>query len=73
MFRLRRWSILRLPDCGRDNPLEHPGLMPYFWLGREAEDIEPYCDGDLPDMECIESDGLITCYFSGPIQPLPQS
>jgi hypothetical protein len=44
--------------------------MPYFWLGREAEDIEPYCDGDMTDMECIEGDGFITCYFSGPVQPI---
>jgi hypothetical protein len=35
--------------------------------------LEPYCDGDLPDMETVESDGFITCHFSGPIRPIPQS
>jgi hypothetical protein len=39
----------------------------YFWLGFDAE---PYCDGDLPDMECVEADGFITCYFSGQVQPI---
>jgi hypothetical protein len=39
----------------------------WFWLGFDAE---PYCDGDFTDMECIEDDGFITCYFSGPIQPI---
>jgi hypothetical protein len=40
----------------------------YFWLGRDAG--EPLCDGDLPDMKCVEADGFITCYFSGQAQPI---
>ena len=42
--------------------------MYYFWLGVEAE--SPECDGDHEQMDCIESDGFITCYFSGPIRPI---
>jgi hypothetical protein len=33
-------------------------------------DDEPLCDGDFTDEECVESDGFITCYFSGPIRPI---
>ncbi len=64
-------------------------MTPYFWLGREAEDLNPMfalrddmeriavslarpeCDGDFENMECVEDDGFITCYFSGPIRELP--
>lgn len=45
-------------------------MMLYFWLGREAEDIEPYCDGDFTDEENIEADGFVTVHFSGPIRPI---
>jgi hypothetical protein len=31
---------------------------------------EPLCDGEFTDEECVESDGLITVYFSGPIRPI---
>jgi hypothetical protein len=52
-------------------------LLAGYWGMRKLDkldlSLEPYCDGDLPDTECIESDGFITCYFSGPIQPIPQS
>jgi hypothetical protein len=33
-------------------------------------DDEPLCDGDFTDEECVESDGLITVYFSGQIRPI---
>ena len=33
--------------------------------------LPPLCDGDFENEECIESDGFITCYFSGPIRPIP--
>lgn len=36
--------------------------MFYFWLGREAEDIEPLCDGDFTEEECVEIDGFITVH-----------
>ena len=45
--------------------------MFYFWLGHEAECIEPYCDGDFTDEEHIEADGFITVHCSGPIRPFP--
>jgi hypothetical protein len=37
---------------------------------RKLKTTEPLCDGELPDMECIEADGFITCYMSGPVQPI---
>lgn len=43
-----------------------------MWLGLEAENIEPYCDGEFTDEEIIEADGFITCYMSGPIRPIPR-
>ena len=45
--------------------------MLYHWLGIDAEDyMSPECDGDFENMECVESDGWITCWFSGSIKPL---
>ena len=43
----------------------------YFWLGIEAEQIEPYCDGDFTEEEQIEADGYITVHCSGSIRPIP--
>lgn len=37
-------------------------------LRQKAE--EPICDGDFTDEETVESDGFITCYFSGPTRPI---
>lgn len=44
--------------------------MFFHWLGIEAEEIEPYCDGDFTNEETVEGDGFITVYCSGPIRPI---
>ena len=32
--------------------------------------LPPLCDGEFENEECVEGDGFITCYFSGPIRPI---
>lgn len=39
-------------------------------LAISARKLEPLCDGDFENMDCIEDDGFVTCYFSGPIKPI---